>query len=693
MKLNPNLRSKFKVKVDRVDETGEVISQEERALAAHLAALDDSIAESVVPTLRPTAVDVRDPDCLEIGGEYCATIYLHSFPQTIEDGWLDDIYLYPYPFELAFYIQPLDGKTTIKYLEKRSGIGEAHQDISATQGMRGNSRKHRQIQQFQRLIQAIEQDQTRPFQVMLAITVRARSREELDIAVKELEKTLPSSAQTRRTRFLQRHGWVSTLPLMRNDLARKQTLRFVHTQALQACFPFTNSEITHETGALIGQSMRTGTPVILNRFLQPPYGNLDNPNMCVIGVSGSGKSYVAKMEMTRWALQGVPVFVIDPMGEYKRLCTALGGQNIKISIDSPDKINPLDFTHAVAPGYNALRDKGRFMIDFLHAMLRSDDGSSMVDPVTRKIFGNALAQAYDKYGYKVGDPDSQAKATPARMPTLSDVQDILQRFQRGDRNPLTQQRIGPLIAALDGFVGYGEQNEGALAGITDCRTTVDLKKPFIVFDISELSQTNKNELGLVMHLILEFLRTTLFNDRFAQTGQKVLLYVDEAQRMMSYAETGAFLGEIARTSRKFGVGLTVLTQNVDTFVYRNDGSGLENQDGIAVLTNCETKLLLKQDPQQERAIRRAFRLTPNEVVALLGGGNGEGILMVGRESVWFTSHGVTPPRLHKLFTSNPRERHEQGEDGDGELGPGDMLALPSGDSDDGLGDSGFDFAD
>jgi len=607
-------------------------------------AIFDRLALTLPRLVAPDSASHRET-YYKVGDQYTRTLFIHNYPPQVVDNWLADILRSNHAVDVAIYIQPLDRKKFLDRMRQRLYRDEAAIMQQQEQGELVDARRVRRYEDYKQFIEAVQNDVTRPFQIMVAMTLRADSVKELDKITEEFERRL-TAVQTRRATWRHKQGFESTLPLMQNNLYDLQAIRPIHTQGLMTMFPFSSNELTHERGVLVGVTL-SGSPIILNRFMQP---QIKSPNTAIFGATGSGKSFFAKLEMLRWNYLGVPVMVLDPSGEYRRVCEGVGGANIEISLDSAQVINPLDFSNAVRPGHDALREKIAFMVDFIGVMLRSQDGSGVIyDAVTKQIVDNALQETYRQYGYHVSDQQSQLHATPENMPRLSEVHAMLQRLAKvSGPDPMVQERIRPLIAALGTFV-----NDGSLAPLFDQLTTIDLRSHFINFDYSGLP---KQYLPLAMHLVLEYLHTTFFNRHQLQSGTNRLLYIDEAQVLMKELETARFLEQTARTCRKYGIGLTVMTQDVGVFVLNEDGS--ENKIGRGILANCTIKALLKQEPSEIEAVRRAFDLTQSELSRLLAAGTGEGLIFVGRETVWFTAWGLASPQEYEMLTTTPDEMRQ-----------------------------------
>ena len=117
--------------------------------------------------------------------------------------------------------------------------------------------------------------------------------------------------------------------------------------------------------------------------------------------------------------------------------------------------------------------------------------------------------------------------------------------------------------------------------------------------------------------------------------------------------TASFLDYTARTCRKYGIGITVMTQNVGVFV---QGEELQVKSGQGILSNCSIKVLLKQQSTEGDIIQQQFKLTQNEMGQLMGAGTGEGLLFVDRDSVWFSSQNMASPEEYDMLTTVSTER-------------------------------------
>lgn len=599
--------------------------------------LYDRLAIDIADLIAPESAS-NNSDYFKVGEDYTKTLFIHTYPPQVEDNWLREILRFPHALDVAIYIQPLDIKKYLTKMRHQAARDEAATQKQIEDGYIPDGRREARLRDTLSFIQAVEEDNTKPFQIMVALTVRARSEKELDRTTADLERRL-TSLSTRKLQWRHKEGFETTLPLMQNEIADMKTVRPMHTQGIMSMFPFTSADLTHEEGVMVGLNQITNSPIILNRFMQP---TVESPNTSIIGTTGAGKSFFAKLEMLRWSYLGKPIVVLDPSAEYKRVCEAVSGANIEINLDSDDIINPLDFSNAVRPGHNALNEKVGFLIELLRMMIVSQEGGVNIDAYTQSLFENALKITYKQYGYYAEDVSSQQAATPDHMPVMSEVVISLRALAKQIRDPEVQKRLVPIIASLASYV------DGHLAPLFNQRTTVDLRSHFINFDYSGLP---KQYLSLSMYIVLEFLRTSYFTSQQQESGVNRIIYVDEAQILMDSPDTAKFLDYTARTCRKYGIGLTVMTQNVGVFL-----EGEQKKAGQGILANCSIKVLLKQQATEAEIIKKQFDLNDSELFSLIGAATGEGLIFVGRDSAWFSANGMASPEEYPILTTTMQER-------------------------------------
>jgi len=387
------------------------------------------------------------------------------------------------------------------------------------------------------------------------------------------------------------------------------------TTSLATTFPFTSSELTMDEGIMYGINRHNGSLIIFDRF------SLENANSVVFAKSGSGKSYFVKLEALRLLIFGAEVMIIDPEEEYKTLCESVGGNYIDFSASSPSKVNPFDLSGIAVEGENELGQK----ILALHTLLKLMMGE--LSPTEEAILDRALIETYRLKGITT-DPDTQMTKEP---PVMEDLYKILIGAAEPEARGMAER--------LEKYV------RGSLAGIFDSQTTVDLNNKMTVFSTKNLEEMLR---PIAFYMILDFVWTTIRRDL-----KKRILIVEEAWYLMENEDSARFIYGIAKRARKYYLGLTTVSQDVDDF--------LKSDYGKAIVTNSSIQILLKQHPAAINLVAETFYLSEGEKRLLLGAGIGEGLFFAGANHVAIRIKAS--PEEHKLITTDPKELLKLREEG------------------------------
>jgi type IV secretory pathway VirB4 component len=176
---------------------------------------------------------------------------------------------------------------------------------------------------------------------------------------------------------------------------------------------------------------------------------------------------------------------------------------------------------------------------------------------------------------------------------------------------------------------------GTFGGIFSEQSNVELDNPFLVFCIRDL----EDELRPVgMYIVLNYIWGKVKSDK-----RKRLLVVDEAWQLMKYDDSANFLFSIAKRCRKYYLGLTTITQDVEDF--------LSSKMGRAVVSNSSMQLLLKQGPSAVDVVADTFKLTSEEKSRLSQFPVGEGLFFAGLNHVIIRI--LASQTENDLITTNP----------------------------------------
>jgi conjugal transfer ATP-binding protein TraC len=534
---------------------------------------------SIADVVAPDNMEV-DFDHIKIGDVYVRTLFVSGYPRFVVPGWLEPVVNFDHSLEISFYIYPVDAKTTLDDLRRKITEMEAEISTDIQRGKIINPSTEAKLEDAKALQEQLVKGVERFYEYSFYITIPASSEEELNGVTKRLESVLGSLLiNAKHTTLDMQKAFISSAPFGRDLIA---ITRNMDTTSLATTFPFTTAELSSDTGILYGINSQNDSFIIFDRF------GLENSNLAVFATSGSGKSFFVKLESLRSLMMGAEVIVIDPENEYRALCDAVGGEYINFSYGSSSKINPFDLTQVYEKGENQLGLK----ILTLHSLFKVIMGELTASQ--EALLDRAILNAYKAKGITM-DPETQDR-TP---PLIEDLYKALIGMETAEAQDLA--------ARIEKFV------KGSYVGIFDQQTNISLKNPFTVFSVRDLQDALR---PIAMFVILDFIWTKVRKD-----VRKRILVVDEAWHMMRYPDTAAFLWSIVKRARKYYLGLTTITQDVNDF--------LSLDIGKAVVTNSAMRLLLKQSPAAIDQITETFYLSQGEKQLLMSAGVGEGILFAG----------------------------------------------------------------
>lgn len=394
------------------------------------------------------------------------------------------------------------------------------------------------------------------------------------------------------------------------------------TGALSTTFPFTSADLTQENGIMYGINMHNSGLVIFDRF------SLENSNAVVFAKSGAGKSFTVKLEALRSMMFGTEVVIIDPENEYQRMAEAVGGAYVRLSLNSSTRINPFDLPRVVdtEEADNALRSNLitlhgllRLMMGGAQAQMQSGGGmvAPALSPVEEADLDAALIETYAKAGI-TNDPLTHNSPPP----TINDLYDTL--LHMGGTGPQLAQRLR-------------KYTSGTFAGIFSQQSNIDINNQLAVFNIRDLEDELR---PVAMYIVLNFIWNRTKADK-----KKRILIVDEAWQLMKYEDSANFMFSLAKRARKYNLGITTITQDVEDFM----GSRM----GRAIVANSSLQILLKQSPSAVDVLADVFKLTSEERKRLSQFPVGQGLFFAGQNHVHIQI--MASPTETQLITTNPKQ--------------------------------------
>jgi conjugal transfer ATP-binding protein TraC len=555
----------------------------------------------------PPSIEV-DFDFLRVGNFYYRTLFVSGYPRFVSANWLEPLISFTHTLDIAMYIYPTKSEEVLENLKHKVGEMEATIQSDMKRGRVIEPSVQVALEDALALQQELAKGAQRFFQFGLYVTIPAKSLEDLNKTSKQVEATLASLLIVTKRAILQaEEGFKTTLPSGQDRLV---ITRNMDTTSLATTFPFTTSELTANEGILYGINEHNDSLVVFDRF------SLENANTVVFGKSGAGKSYMVKLEIIRSLMFDTEVIVIDPENEYETLTHALGGEYIRFHFGATTKVNPFDLALLHQQGAAQEESELNQKILSLHGFFRVVMGK--LTPTEDALLDRALVLTYKQKGI-TPDPATQQKEPP--------LMEDLYKTLIGMEDPIARG----LADRIEKFV------KGSLVGIFDQQTNVEIRNQLTVFSIRDLEEELR---PIAMYLILDFIWTKIRRDI-----KRRILIVDEAWYMMKYPDSGAFLNSIAKRARKYYLGLTTITQDVEDF--------LSVDLGKAIIQNSSLQILLKQSTVAIDKVAEMFYLSEGEKQLLLSSDIGEGLFFAGPAHAAIRI--IASPQEHALVTTKPQD--------------------------------------
>lgn len=562
---------------------------------------------SMLDFIAPASFSVNS-NYIQINDNFVKTIFVYSYPKFLNTNWLSPIINYDMNMDVTMHLDPLDSNMFMNNLKKQAGRLESTRQIEQEKGLVRNPELDNALGNIDQLREDLQTGQQRIFKFGLYFTIYAKKPEELASTAEQLISTLGGMlVYTKQAIFQMEQGFTTTLPLGEDLLGINRNL---DTNSLSTTFPFVSAELTSNKGILYGINRHNNSLILFDRF------DLENANEVVFAKSGAGKSYTIKLEALRSLMLGTDVIVIDPENEYQSLCESVGGSFLDFSLNSDKRINPFDLPKSAPDetGDVVLRTAITDVKGLVNLMVGG------VTPEEDAILDTSIYQTY-----ALRDITADASTHANTPPLLSDLQSVLQSTSGAES---LARRLA-------------KYTTGTFAGLFNQPTNFELDRGFIAFSIRNLEEALR---PLGMYMILNYIWAKVRHEM-----RKRLLIVDEAWIMMQYPDSAKYLYSLAKRARKYFLGLTIISQDVEDF--------LNNDQGRAILNNSSMQILLKQSPAAIDKIAEVFNLTDGEKFLLLESDVGEGLFFAGSSHVAIKV--VASYAEDQIITTDPKQLLEK----------------------------------
>ena len=554
-------------------------------------------------------------DYFKIGDRYGRVLFLKHYPSYIKDSMITELTELNKNMMLSIDVIPIPMDEAVKEAEnRRLGIETNITNWQRKQNANNNfsaiipydmEQQRNESKEF--LDDLITRDQ-RMFLSVLTMVITEESLEKLKVLTDTIQQIAGKNlCQMGILKYQQLEGLETVLPFGTRKI---NALRTLTTESLAVFMPFKVQEIRHENGIFYGQNTISKNMIMVDRK------QLLNGNSFILGVSGSGKSFTAKQEITSIKLRepDADIIIVDPEREYSPLVNALGGEVIKISATSDNHINAMDMNSEYGDGANPVILKSEFILSLCEQLI----GSGNLGPKQKSIIDRCTASVYRVFqqGNYQGIP-----------PTLQDFREELLKQEEPEAKEIA--------LAIELFTN-GSLNTFAL------NTNVDTSNKLICYDILDLG---KQLLPIGMLVVLDNILNRITANR--TKGKNTYIFIDEIYLLFQYEYSANFLFTLWKRVRKYGAYATGITQNVEDL--------LQSHTARTMLANSEFIIMLNQAYIDRLELGKLLNISDEQMSFITNVGAGEGLMRVGSANVPFVNRFPKNTELYKLMTTKPGE--------------------------------------
>jgi len=570
--------------------------------------LTEKRGHSFKDAIAPQSMEFRS-DHFKIEGRYGRVLYLKDYANFIKDSFIAELTGIDRHLMLSIDADPIPIETAIRQGENK--LLSVETNISNWQRKQNQNNNfsaaipydmERQRTESREFLNDLVARDQRMIPALITIVHTADTKEALDADTERIRSCARKHlCGLTILRWQQLEGLNSCLPYGCRKLGIRRTLT---TESLAVFMPFRVQEICHSKGIYLGNNAISKNPIIVNR------SELLNGNSFILGVSGSGKSMLAKQELVNIYLSdpNADIFVIDPEREMTEIVNTLGGENIKLSAASENHINALDMSRDYGDGENPLILKSEFMLSLCRDIVGNLGAKekSIIDRCTSIVYRDYLLHGC------VGE-----------APTMKSFNDTL----------LMQDELEAkeLALALELYIN-GNLNIFAKP------TNVNLQSRLVCYDIHGLGE---ELMPPAMRIVLDSIYNRVISNK--AKGRKTYIFIDEIYILFAHEHSAQFLHKLWRRVRKASGYVVGITQNVEDL--------LDSPTAKFMLANSEYVIMLNQAATDRMRLAEVMKISESQMAYFTNTEAGHGLAKIGGAFAPFVNRLPKDTELYRMMTT------------------------------------------
>ena len=568
---------------------------------------------SVRHFIAPRGLDLSHYNYIVMDGRYYCFLYIkgNGYPSTVRGGWMSSLINAGEGIDIDVHLSRENRSKTIDKVAQRIRLNR-----TKLKGMQDTSTDYEEltnsIQAGYYIKNGIANHNEDLFYMSVFVTISAKTYDELLWRKQQMTDMLKSmDMYLSDCRFQQEDALRSVMPFLQiSPKLQKKTQRNVLTSGAASTYMFTSFEMSDDSGVLLGVNRHNNSLCIVDLFNTKIN---KNANLTMCGTSGTGKTSTLQLLALRMRMRGIQCYIIAPIKghEFKRACSKIGGEFIKIAPGSPHCINVMEIRHTISPEMELIDEVDYNDMDSMLARKIQQlmiFFSLLIPDMTNEeeqMLDEALIKTYNEFGITHDNNSLYADATCfppklKKMPILGDLHKHLLE------NPMTTR----IAAIVSRFVTGSAQSFNR-------QTNVDLTNKYIVLDLSELKG---KLLPVGMMIALDYVWDNIKADRV----KKKAIMIDEIWQLIGASSNklaAEFCLEIFKVIRGYGGAAIAATQDLSDFFSLDDG-----KYGRAIINNSKNKIILNLEQDEAQYVKDVLKLTRTEVRSITQFERGEALI-------------------------------------------------------------------
>ena len=568
---------------------------------------------SVRHFIAPRGLDLSHYNYIVMDGRYYCFLYIkgNGYPSTVRGGWMSSLINAGEGIDIDVHLSRENRSKTIDKVAQRIRLNR-----TKLKGMQDTSTDYEEltnsIQAGYYIKNGIANHNEDLFYMSVFVTISAKTYDELLWRKQQMTDMLKSmDMYLSDCRFQQEDALRSVMPFLQiSPKLQKKTQRNVLTSGAASTYMFTSFEMSDDSGVLLGVNRHNNSLCIVDLFNTKIN---KNANLTMCGTSGTGKTFTLQLLALRMRMRGIQCYIIAPIKghEFKRACSKIGGEFIKIAPGSPHCIKVMEIRHTISPEMELIDEVDYNDMDSMLARKIQQlmiFFSLLIPDMTNEeeqMLDEALIKTYNEFGITHDNNSLYADATCfppklKKMPILGDLHKHLLE------NPMTTR----IAAIVSRFVTGSAQSFNR-------QTNVDLTNKYIVLDLSELKG---KLLPVGMMIALDYVWDNIKADRV----KKKAIMIDEIWQLIGASSNklaAEFCLEIFKVIRGYGGAAIAATQDLSDFFSLDDG-----KYGRAIINNSKNKIILNLEQDEAQYVKDVLKLTRTEVRSITQFERGEALI-------------------------------------------------------------------